>query len=63
LNNNYVKSRKINKNPSKILDAPALADDFYLNLVSWSHNNLLAVGLGSSIYIWNAQNSKVTRLC
>ena len=39
-----------------------LQDDFYLNLVDWSSQNMLAVGLGSSVYLWSAQNSKVTRL-
>ncbi len=29
-----------------MLDAPALQDDFYLNLVDWSAQNVLAVGLG-----------------
>ena len=28
--------RKINKLPCKVLDAPALQDDFYLNLIDWS---------------------------
>lgn len=59
----YSKQRKVSKNPYKILDAPALADDFYLNLVSWSQTNLLSVGLSNSIYLWNADSSKVTRLC
>jgi cell division cycle 20-like protein 1 (cofactor of APC complex) len=30
------KNRKIAKLPSKVLDAPALQDDFYLNLIDWS---------------------------
>lgn len=45
-----------------MLDAPALYDDFYLNLVDWSSTNLLAVGLSNSVYLWNAGNSKVVRL-
>ena len=57
------KVRKINKMPSKVLDAPALQDDFYLNLIDWSSSNQLAVGLGSCIYLWNAESSKVTKLC
>lgn len=39
--------RKIPTAPYKVLDAPALQDDFYLNLVDWSSSNLLAVGLGA----------------
>lgn len=30
------KPRKIAPNPYRILDAPGLQDDFYLNLVDWS---------------------------
>lgn len=54
--------RVISKMPFKILDAPQLQDDFYLNLVDWSPQNLLSVGLGSSVYVWSACNSKVTKL-
>ena len=55
--------RKIPKVPFKVLDAPALQDDFYLNLVDWSALNVLAVGLGSCVYLWSACTSKVTKLC
>lgn len=56
------KQRKIPKLPYKVLDAPSLHDDFYLNLVDWSPYNNLAVGLATSIYIWSATTSKVTKL-
>ena len=49
--------------PFKILDAPELQDDFYLNLVDWSSLNVLAVGLARSVYIWSACTSVVARLC
>jgi len=55
--------RRISKVPFKVLDAPALQDDFYLNLVDWSAANVLAVGLGSCVYLWSACTSKVTKLC
>ena len=55
--------RKIPKTPFKVLDAPALQDDFYLNLLDWSCSNQLSVGLGSCVYMWNASNSKVSKLC
>ncbi|KAG7557499.1 WD40 repeat [Arabidopsis suecica] len=59
-----VKSpRKILRSPYKVLDAPALQDDFYLNLVDWSAHNVLAVGLGNCVYLWNACSSNVTKLC
>lgn len=40
-----TKERRVSKLPFKVLDAPNLQDDFYLNLVDWSSTNLLAVGL------------------
>jgi cell division cycle 20-like protein 1 (cofactor of APC complex) len=41
-----VSRREVSKVPFKVLDAPSLSDDFYLNLVDWSEQNFLAVGLG-----------------
>ena len=49
-----IKPRKISSNPYRILDAPGLQDDFYLNLVDWSSQNILAVALESAVYVWNA---------
>lgn len=56
-------TRKISKTPFKVLDAPSLQDDYYLNLVDWSHHNILSVALGPSVYLWSACTSKVTKLC
>lgn len=47
----------------QILDAPKLPDDFYMNLIDWSAQNMLAVGLGSSVFLWNAVNSNVRLSC
>jgi cell division cycle 20-like protein 1, cofactor of APC complex len=47
-------ARKISRTPFKMLEAPGIQDDFYLNLVDWSSRNILAVGLNSSVYLWNA---------
>ncbi len=55
--------RKIAKGPFKVLDAPSLQDDFYLNLIDWSSSNVLAVGLGTSVYLWSACTNRVTKLC
>lgn len=56
-------TRKISRIPFKVLDAPELQDDFYLNLVDWSVQNVLSVGLGSCVYLWSACTSQVMRLC
>jgi len=55
--------RKINKVSFKVLDAPNLQDDFYLNLIDWSAGNVLAVALSNSVYLWNAASSRVNKLC
>lgn len=52
-------TRKISKIPFKVLDAPELQDDFYLNLVDWSSLNVLSVGLGTCVYLWSACTSQV----
>ena len=56
-------TRAVSKVPYKVLDAPELADDFYLNLVDWSSQDTLAVGLGKCVYLWSAQTGDVTKLC
>ena len=60
---NKLENRKISKVPFKVLDAPSLQDDFYLNLLEWSSTNILSVALDSSLYMWNANNNKVMRFC
>ncbi|XMA08151.1 hypothetical protein WAI453_000942 [Rhynchosporium graminicola] len=55
--------RAVSKVPYKVLDAPDLADDFYLNLVDWGSSNVLGVGLGSCVYMWNSQSGRVNKLC
>lgn len=55
--------RAVAKVPYKVLDAPDLADDFYLNLVDWGSQSTLGVGLGSCVYMWNANTGRVTKLC
>ncbi|TFK71072.1 WD40 repeat-like protein [Pluteus cervinus] len=55
--------RSVCKTPYRVLDAPELADDFYLNLVDWSSTNVLGVGLGHCVYLWTAHNANVSKLC
>jgi len=37
-------------------------DDFYLNLVDWGSSNVLAVALGQSVYLWNANDGTIDHL-
>ncbi len=57
------KPRTVSKVPFKVLDAPELQDDFYLNLVDWGSQNVLSVGLSTCVYLWSAHSGKVTKLC
>ncbi|KAI9092449.1 WD40-repeat-containing domain protein [Phlyctochytrium arcticum] len=54
---------EIPRSPFKILDAPELQDDYYLNLIDWSSTDILGVGLNTCVYLWSAASSKVTKLC
>lgn len=55
--------REIPMEPERILDAPGIVDDFYLNCLNWSVQDILAIGLGPSVYLWNARNGEVNELC
>jgi len=56
------RKRKIPTTEEKILDAPDFVDDFYLNLLDWGADNVLAVALNKSIFLWNASNSDIVEL-
>lgn len=56
------KTRKIPTQPERVLDAPGMVDDFYLNLLSWSCQNAVAVALEASTYIWKADTGSVVQL-
>eukprot|EP00050_Salpingoeca_kvevrii_P023034 m.136870 g.136870 ORF g.136870 m.136870 type:complete len:485 (-) comp9912_c0_seq1:1795-3249(-) len=55
--------RYISPNPDRILDAPELRDDFYLNVIDWSSTNIMAVALNDTVYLWNAGNGNISELC
>ena len=55
--------RRIATTPDRVLDAPGLVDDYYLNLLDWSATNLVAIALAESVYIWNAESGEVGCLC
>jgi cell division cycle protein 20 (cofactor of APC complex) len=54
--------RRILSSPERVLDAPFMADDYYLNLLDWSKNNVVAVGLDKSVYLWNADTGTIQAL-
>ena len=44
-------TRAIPKESMKTLDAPDLLDDFYCHLLDWSSQNIVAVALGSTVFL------------
>jgi len=55
-------SRHIPSAPSRILDAPDLLDDYYLNLLSFNDNNILAIALAQTLYLWDATTGDINEL-
>ncbi|KAK4129475.1 WD40 repeat-like protein [Parathielavia appendiculata] len=54
--------RRIATAPERVLDAPGLIDDYYLNLLDWSSNNQVAIGLERNVYVWSADEGSVNCL-
>ena len=59
---NKPSARTIPTNPERILDAPNLQDDFYLNLLDWGSLNVLSVALGEEVYLWNGDTAETSLL-
>ncbi|KAK4672614.1 WD repeat-containing protein slp1 [Podospora pseudopauciseta] len=54
--------RRIATAPERVLDAPGLIDDYYLNLLDWSSGNQVAIGLERNVYVWSADEGAVSCL-
>jgi cell division cycle protein 20 (cofactor of APC complex) len=59
---NAPSRRRIPSAPERVLDAPGLVDDYYLNLLDWSSGNQVAIGLERSVYVWSADTGSVASL-
>lgn len=44
----------------KVLDAPNMVDDFYLNLLDWSDQNVLAIALNQNAYLMDVSNKNIS---
>jgi cell division cycle protein 20 (cofactor of APC complex) len=42
-----------------ILDAPNLHDDYYLNLLAWGSNDIIAIGLAHEVYLYTAATGEI----
>lgn len=48
---------------ARILDAPGMRSDYYINPLDWSvSENVLAVALSDTVYLWNANNGDTEEL-
>lgn len=54
--------RRVQTAPERVLDAPGLLDDYYLNLLDWSSGNQVAIGLERNVYVWSADTGSVSCL-
>lgn len=54
--------RYISSQAERILDAPDVKNDYYLQLIDWSDANLLAVALLTDVYIWNSFTGDISNL-
>ncbi|MED6218091.1 hypothetical protein PIB30_023806 [Stylosanthes scabra] len=54
--------RYIPQTSERTLDAPDLVDDYYLNLLDWGSANVLAIALGTTVYLWDATNGSTSEL-
>jgi len=55
-------TRHIPSAPERILDAPDLMDDYYLNIMDWGDSNVLAIALMQTVYLWDAVTGDITEL-
>ena len=53
--------RALNPQADKVLDAPDIKDDYYLNLLDWSSKGTLAIGLAERVYLYSPK--QITELC
>lgn len=56
-----IEERTIDTCPFKILDAPGLIDDYYLNLLDWTDNRI-SIALGDTVYCYNVDNKSVNEI-
>ena len=43
----------------RVLDAPNMVDDFYLNLLDWSDSNVLGIALGQNAYLMDVSSKQI----
>lgn len=54
--------RRIDPTPKEALDAPNIANNFYLHVLDWGSSNVLAIALGKDIYLRDMDKKVVKEL-
>jgi cell division cycle protein 20 (cofactor of APC complex) len=57
-----TRRRRLPTTAERVLDAPGIIDDFYLNLLDWSSQDMIALALDHTVYLWNNATGDVTEL-
>ncbi|KAH9387399.1 cell division cycle 20, cofactor of APC complex [Nematocida major] len=57
-----VSKRPLPASPFRVLDAPSILNDYYLNLLDWSRDDLVSLGLSEQLYLWSARTKSVSHL-
>lgn len=50
--------RRIPTTAERVLDAPAIVPDYYVNLLHWSSQNVLSIALQSAVHVWNSDTGE-----
>lgn len=61
LRSSRLENRIVSSTPFRILDAPNVYDDFYINILDW-HTDNIYIGLGHSVYQYNCNTKKVNEI-
>ena len=54
-----VQKPSICTRPEKTLDAPGILDDYYLNLLDWSSDSVIAIALNESVYLQETETGQI----
>jgi cell division cycle protein 20 (cofactor of APC complex) len=60
--NNNVTKRKIPDKASRTLELEGVSDDYYLDLLSWSEDDVVAVGLENAVYLYRYMTKEIQHL-
>ena len=56
------KARHVASQPELTLEAPNMVDDYYLNLLDWNSQNILAIGLRNEVFLWNGTDGSIDKI-